>query len=425
MNRLDNMLERLPPPWRIEPGSLLWQVLRLVGNQLDAFDEDLDRVQRSHWITTAFDRVDLDKLGALFEVPSLDWEPDDLYRARLLATIAARLEGAVSGESLMRVVARMQAAADEALALAPVVERGAKRRALIEFPAQRMHSRALRERRGMVQPLDKLEIVNEGLEPARLCGAIHGVRGGKTCVPTLINLTTGDALAFVGRVPLGSTLVLEVEGVEPVVRARAELDGVDVSDRLVGGTGYVAGSRVPLAAEQPAKPITLARGRNRIWFVPLGIFDRPGFDAAVFSSPDPELAQGRYGEVDPSVVFDRALFFQDPAAALDLWWDELRPARFDIELAGMGERREAGLRPQPEQDRERLLAILRQTVALLRAAGVDGRVRTRPLADLGRGRDRVSVLRPDAGLETSEAQVELTALTALFDFTAKEGARFE
>ena len=59
MNRLDNMLERLPPPWRIEAGSLLWRLLQIVGNQLDAFDEDLDRVQRSHWIETAFDRVDL------------------------------------------------------------------------------------------------------------------------------------------------------------------------------------------------------------------------------------------------------------------------------------------------------------------------------------------------------------------------------
>ena len=54
MNRLDNMLERLPPPWRIEAGSLLWRLLQIVGNQLDAFDEDLvtlgGRFRRSRWL---------------------------------------------------------------------------------------------------------------------------------------------------------------------------------------------------------------------------------------------------------------------------------------------------------------------------------------------------------------------------------------
>ena len=425
MNRLDNMLERLPPPWRIESGSLLGQVMQIVGNQLDAFDEDLDRVQRSHWIATAFDRGDLEKLGALFEIPALAWEPDELYRQRLLATIAARLEGALSGASLLEVVKRLQLAADEALALAPVLERGAKRRTLIEFPAMRMHSRALRERKGLIQPLEQIELRNEGLLASRLCGALFGARGGKTAVPTLINLTTGEVLCYLGRVPCGATLKLGFTGADPIFRASAELDGIDVSDRLVSGAGYVPGGQVPLAPEQPAKPLTLARGLNRIWFVPLGLFGRPGFDASVFSSPDPSLLQGRWDQAEPQVVFDHALFFQDPAAALDLWWDEQRPARFDIEVAAMGERREAGLRPQPELDRERLLTILRQTIALLRAAAVDGRVRPRAIAESGRSRDRLTILRPDVGLESSPQAAELAALSALFDFTAKEGARFE
>lgn len=424
MNRLDNMLERLPPPWRIEPGSLLWQLLRLVGNQLDAFDEDMDRVQRSHWIDTAFDRADLEKLGALFEVPALAWEPDELYRRRLLATIAARLEGAVSGDALLRVVDRLQSAADEALATAPVLEAGARRRRLLEFPPVRNFSRALRDRRGLMQPLEKVTVTNSGLHPTPLRGALFGVKGGRTCVPTLINLTTGEVLCYRGRVPCGATLTLDVVGEAPVLRARAELDGVDVSDRLVSGAGFQPGKPVPLAAEQPARPLTLARGDNLLWFVPLGLFGRPGFDAAVFSSPSPALRQGRYSAPDQPVNFDEALFFQQPAVALDLWWDEQRPARFDIELAAMGERREAGVRPQPDLDRERLLAVLRQTVSLLRAAAVDGRVRPRGLADAARSRDRLTVLRPDAGLETNPQESGLAALGALFDFTAKDGARF-
>lgn len=419
MNRLDNMLERLPPNWRIESGSLLWQLLRLLANHLEAFDEDLDRVQRSHWIETAFDRIDLEQLGALFEIPALDWEPDELYRERLLATIAARLEGAVSGESLLRVVDRILVASDEALAKKPVLERGAKRRALIEFPPVRVHARALRDRKGLLQPLEIVTLTNEGLLPAALGGALFGARGGRTCLPTLINLTTGQVLCYLGKLVCGATLEL-IPG-ETSVSAR--LDGVEVGDRLIGGTGYVAGQAVPLTPE-PAKPLMLARGANRIWYVPLGLFDRPGFDASTFSNPDPELLQGRYSQADAQVYFDRALFFQEPGVALDLWWHERRPARFDIEVARMGERRDAGARAQPELDRTRLLAILEQTIDLLRAAGVDGRMRARVLTDVGRSRDRVTVLRPDAGLETSPQADELAGLEALFDFTAKDGARF-
>lgn len=425
MNRLDNMLERLPPPWRIEAGSLFWRLLQVVGNQLDAFDEDLDRVQRSHWIETAFDRVDLEQLGALFEVPALAWEPDELYRQRLLATITARLSGAVTGDALLRVVDRLLTAADEALETAPVLERGARRRRLVEFPVVRVHSRALRQRRGLLQPLDQIELTNESLTPSTLCGAIFGVAGGKTCVPTLVNLTTGEALSYLGRVPCGAMLRLGFTGAAPSWRATAELDGVDVSDRLVSGQGFAADRPLPMPAEQPARPVTLARGKNRLWFVPLGLFDRPAFDAAVFASPDPATMQGRYAGAEPQALFDRALFFQDPAVALDLWWDERRPARFDIELAAAGELRVAGERPQPELDRERLLAILRDTVGLLRAAAVDGRVRPRAIAEVGRSRDRSTVLRPDAGLETSPQEAGLAAIGALFDFTARDGARFE
>src|SRR5262245_2053241 len=96
MNRRDAMLDRLPPIHRIEKGALLWQIVALAGNAVTAFDEDMDRVQRSHWLDTAFDREDLAKLGELFGVLIQPWEPEGLYRQRLKATVAARLQGAVT-----------------------------------------------------------------------------------------------------------------------------------------------------------------------------------------------------------------------------------------------------------------------------------------------------------------------------------------
>lgn len=427
MNRLDNMLERLPPAWRVDPGSLLQRFLDVVALELDRFDEDMDRVQRSHWVDTAFDRRDLEKIGALFEIPALSWEPDELYRARLKATIAARLEGAVTPGTLDEVVGRILGAADRTLGTTPVLEPRQSRRRLVEFPSVRVFSPELRARQGLLAPLEKIELVHRGLWSSHLEGAYFGVTGRRTVLPTLVNLSTGEVLTWVGRVPAGAMLRLEVEGEGSQAQLRAELDGVDVSDRLISGRGFTPGSSaaLPLEADAAPRPITLERGSNLLWFVPLGLFDAPGFDQAVFSVPDPKTKQGRFSaEAGASVNFNEALFFQEPAIALDLWWREARPARFQFELAA-SERREAGARPLPEQDRARLLSLLRNTVDLLRAAGVDGRVLSNPLRERSPQHDRVTILRPDQGLETSEHDARLTALGALFDTTAKDGARFE
>jgi hypothetical protein len=87
------MLDRLPPVYGIQSGTLLNSLIALVANHQAAYDEDMQRVQRSHWLDTAFDREDLGKLGALFDLAMLPWEPDYLYRTRLKATVAARLAG--------------------------------------------------------------------------------------------------------------------------------------------------------------------------------------------------------------------------------------------------------------------------------------------------------------------------------------------
>src|SRR5690606_15965073 len=96
VSRLDTMLERLPAPLAIDPGSRLREVLGVVAAELAALDEDRDRIQRSHWVDHAFERDDLAGLGALFAVVPAAWEPLGLFRTRLKATVAALLRGSVT-----------------------------------------------------------------------------------------------------------------------------------------------------------------------------------------------------------------------------------------------------------------------------------------------------------------------------------------
>ena len=79
------------------------------------YDEDMDRVRRSHFVETAFDRVDVAKLGALFDMAPADWEPTALFRIRLLRTIGARLKGAVTRAPLDELMTALLDAAQQAL----------------------------------------------------------------------------------------------------------------------------------------------------------------------------------------------------------------------------------------------------------------------------------------------------------------------
>ena len=49
---LDRLLEVLPPPYTLEPGSVLSQVLDTVALQSEVVQEDLDRLRRTHWLAT-------------------------------------------------------------------------------------------------------------------------------------------------------------------------------------------------------------------------------------------------------------------------------------------------------------------------------------------------------------------------------------
>lgn len=450
MNRLDAMLARLPSVWRTEAGSLFHQVLSVAALALASFDEDMDRVQRSHWIDTAFDREDLERLGAMFDLPAAPWEPDRLYRERLQATVAARLRGAVTREAQEGAIVRILSGAQEALgirwmALDPsagtegsVFHTGPTERAdepaFVEFPEALRRCPSLVAARGLLRPFDQHLLHNRGLGEAPLAGLLRGHPGGRTAVPVWINLTNGQVLGWAGKVACGQSLRL-VPG--PDGGVAAFLDGVDVSDRLLSGDGFDPDrARQSLRPHPSPRAITLARGPNRLWFFPLALYDAPGLGVTRLAMPGPTrataagvrtLGQGTFAAGDspgPGTAWDAAVFHEDPVGVADLWWNERQPAAYRFEVPCGVVRRTAGRSPTPEVDRERVFGLLQQTVSMLRAAGVDGQVEARPLREVQRSQDRMRLAPAVERVPDGGGADALVALTALFDFTAAHAARF-
>jgi hypothetical protein len=435
MSRLAPMLDRLPPPLRADGRGMLAQLLAVPDAEMARYDEDMERVRRSHFVETAFDRADVAKLGALFDMAPADWEPTALFRIRLLRTIGARLKGAVTRAPLDELMTALLDAAQQALGTRygnltpgaggrvfrdPAAERqGAP--IFREFPRQRARDRTLMERGGRMRPLDRVTLTNRGLFATPLEGIVRGLRGGRTAVPLLANLRTGRVVAYRGVVPCGSELRLGVAA----DALTATLDGDDVSDRLITATGFAPGAPLPLPAEPAPRPLLLEPGSNEIWFLPLALYGERILDRAALAMPGLEVRLGVFGGPDtPGTDFDNSLFEEPAIAALDLFWQEAAPASFRFDVPAGVVRRDASETGDRLAERASLLATMQDTLRLLRAAGTDGQVRFAAIAETQLQRDRGRAINPFLPPESQPSDTRLAGVTAIFDETAREGGRF-
>lgn len=418
MSRLDTMLERLPAPLAIDPGSRLREVLGVVAAELAALDEDRDRIQRSHWVDHAFERDDLAGLGALFAVVPAAWEPLGLFRTRLKATVAALLRGSVTRSTLTTVLTEIVAGGQAALSSRYIDP--AARLELSELPPRTRRSDDLLARRGLLRPHDRFLATNRGADAVPLAAAIVGVAGGRTVMPVIVNHTTGAALGWRGLVPAGEVLVVRGAGTAQEGSVTATLDGEDVSAGL-WSTSTFGPERL---VDEPTRPLVLARGDNDLAFVSLARYDEPGLDAAMLGLAGSAQVQGRFaGGGDDGTVFGDAVFAQDPVVGLDAWWVERTPAAFRVTVPAGVVRRVARRRDDPEQDRDDLFRLLSGTTDRLRAAAVDGQTVPALLSDQQRAVDRVTVLGalPEAA---SPGDGQVVAVDAAFDVTPRDRSRY-
>jgi hypothetical protein len=208
---------------------------------------------------------------------------------------------------------------------------------------------------------------------------------------------------------------------------RVLIDDADVTKRVYTTDSFVPGVPfTPVFPDPNPRPIQLSRGDNTLWFLSLALYDQPGLDNALLAMASPDMAEGIFADKadNPGTKFDFAVFYQPPAGVLDAWWIERVPALFRFEVPAGAVQRQAGRRPQPEEDRMRLFSMLQSTVDLLRAGGVVGEVRARPLGETQHMSDRCVVLSPGQP-ETASPGEGSISMSALFDVTAVEGSRLE
>lgn len=446
MNRLDAMADRLPAVYAIEEGTLLRQVLAVIAVELATFDEEMDRVQRSHWVRTAFTRGDLERLGALVDVQAAPWETEDFFRSRLLALTAARLAGAVTWASIKGALVAILESAASGLGLRLFAVRtadGSPRPfhgepgvddplgpAFIEFPPLIRRSDDLIARRGLVRSLDRFGARNQGFRPAWLEGTVRGLAGGATCVPVLVNTRNGHAVGYAGQLRAGEELHLRA-GADGALTGRLTGPGrdLDVTPRLVTTRSFPLDAddpRAPLGRDEVATAIALEPGENTLRFLTLGLHDSPAFDRVSFAWPRPEMAQGRWHDAaHDGPGFDDAVFHTPEAASVDLWWEEASPAAFRVEIPIAAVRRDPRVSADSEAGLAQLLAVLDATAAQLRAAGVRSEVVGRPLHSAQIMSDGCRVgsvqLPPEPASAGIDAEI---ALNAVFSATSRRANRF-
>jgi len=425
---VDAMLTRLPQLYR--DGELVRDVLELAAVQIEVLGEEAVDVQRAHWFDQTLDLSEAARLGALLDISPEPWQELDTYRAWLHGLVEARLRfGSVTLHAMQEFVAdystRLQQAVRVPQLLAipsippPLWEAPGQPSApaFIENPPERRYQRA--PATGGIEPLHQFTIVNRGLDETQVAFLLVGLPSAPETVPVIANLTTGEGLIYMGNIPVGARLWIRPD---PSGAVTAWLEGEDVSARMRSVSGLTPGTPWPTASvQQPARSITLRRGENAFWFLPVAHFDALGLDRFLLALADLLLQQGRFDETQ----FDRALFYQDPAINLYATWIETPPATFEIRLPG------GALLSNPDElddalhERDLLGASLNQAIHKLKAAGIGASVQLQPFREIQGQMDRLTQVLPLTFRELGPTGADqLPDAGGVFEITAFDDSTF-
>ena len=439
MRVLDRILEALPPPYAIERDSVTARLLDEVAVELDAVQEDIDRLGRTHWVKFVYRFDDLVKLADLVGTKPIPGETLDSFRVRLLALVEARLRGAVGVGDIRTFVHDYLAGAEIALrsTFVPGLQRygaddafethvdhpGFRPLELVENPLRTRRSATLSALRGRVPYLFRWEERNAGLADTVARFAITGLHGGATAVPLVVNLTTGDLIGYAGVLRVGQRLELTNAG-DGDRPALATIDGRDVTDRVFSVSDFRLGVAFePPDRDEPAQLPRLRRGPNRFAYLSAGLYDVPGLDHVFYAIADDALREGVFDDT----FFDDAVFPSGPAAAIEMEWTEVEPASFEVHVPryvviAAPEVASAAGGPVYELVAE----ALRETIAEIHAAGVLAQVVFDPFREMQRQRVAATVPWVVTSPETAPSgEGEPLVFGARYGESGLDTARFE
>lgn len=349
MPKLDVILSRFPDFYEVQdPQKLLYGVLSALAAPLERLDRQLVEAMWSHWPRRAQDVQDIERIAALYGVRRFDGEPRERFRQRLLALVRILLTGTATPSALLQVAAATlgldiwDASGQPQLSPGPtanVTLAHATGRTqpltLVETPWRAVEPEATTCVNGQ-----RLGFHQDDFEPVIPTLVVVGI-GERTVEPLIVNLTSGQAIGYLGNVPDGQRLVIRPDGT-------ARLDGRDVSERLYSLQGAFYDrdafdhTRARLVRRQPraafglrgldgpdflfaGQPTAVQTPRLPVgdseWAVTatIGRFGRTAFGRAVWDAPDPQVfQQGRFA----ATPWDGSLFTLEPSLHLALRWQE-------------------------------------------------------------------------------------------------------
>lgn len=443
MAAIDTLLDLLPTPWTQDKRSVVAAVLDVGALELEAAQEDVDRLRRSHGFDTAYRLGDLVKLVALLGVTPLEWEDDlNALRPRARSLIDARLAGSVGKREIGRFVVdylvRVAAALDVVLVrglpslrawqdaypddtFAPghdgIDDEGSQPLRFVEWPQRHRRSTQL----GIVPHLYRWTERNGGVFAASPRIEIIGLGDQRTAVPIVANLTTGQLVGWRGVIGTGRRLVIRADDDDTVI---AELDDEvsgrrDVSDRLFSVSHVEQGAPIgPADLDAVPQLFDLLQGDNELRYLNAGLYDVPGLDNVGFALAPDDLREGVFDQT----TYNHSLFPAGPVAVLAMTWTERVPATFRIVM-----RRDVVLHRRDVVDplAGEVADALARGLDELRAAGVVAELEVRGMHEAQPQRVRVALpwvrLRPQVA---PSGDGERLAVSARFGDSPLGDSRF-
>jgi hypothetical protein len=405
------MAARLPTLYR--EGELVHAVLTQPAVQLEIVDEYAREVQRAHFFDDGLDLEEAARLAALLDFAPEPWQNLRLFRAWVHVQRNATLQNGAVSRAALEQFAREFAAA-YVRATGHRFSNASPQ--LIENPWRRRYAAAPVD--GMT-PLTRFSVEMKGLDAVRPSFVVVGLAAGPESVPLIANLTTGEAIVFLGEVPVGQRLWLRPTADGSLT---ARLERADVSTRLRSITGLVPGTPwAPPQIQSPAQALRLVRGTNELWFLPVAHFEERGLDRFLLALADLAFAQGRWDEGK----FDHALFFQDAAVQLKMTWLEAEPASIELHLPLQAVERRPTAKAAAADVREEVTGAVASGIAHLKAAGVRSEVHARSFCEIqGQGEFLTAVLPLRVREAGSSGADRLPNAGGVFDVTGFQQSTF-